>query len=421
LPDSGTLWPDADQERDAEQMRAALPIGTDIVVVDHYGLDATWERLVGKDAGRVVVIDDLADRSHVCDILVDQTWSGPDTSARYDERVPDGCRLLLGPRYALLESAYATMRRQITGPAEDEPRRLVVSFGGSDPSGETRKVLEAIEGIDLADLHIDVVLGAGSRDSEEELHDVTTRNNVSYHVDLPNLVGLLSEAELAVGAGGITTWERICLGVPSLVTSVAPNQMPVAVALQEAGVIVSMGDAAGTTPERYRARIRSALVDGLPVPPPLVDGWGARRVAFALLGLPLPPLQVRPATEMDAPAFLGVDRGSAGSEPAYLSGPSVWDARMTRLRSELEGSNSLPLVPVLDGVTVGAIHVQRERDRARASFLLDDAVSDLGLEADLTQLLRGMAWDLKSGRLVDLPTPTPERDLLPIEVIGHRS
>ena len=109
-------WLGCTQEQDAADcLQAIAQAGlrsTSWLVVDHYGLDATWETrllagLAGDAAPRLLVIDDLADRPHQADLLLDQNVFGPDTEARYTVLVPAHCRQLLGPHYALLGPEYA--------------------------------------------------------------------------------------------------------------------------------------------------------------------------------------------------------------------------------------------------------------------------------------------------------------------------
>ena len=327
LPAPGGVWTIAAQERDAHDVLLRMPGRVNVLVVDHYGLDTTWETLVAPNVDSVVVIDDLANRAHACDVLIDQNWSGPGTAGRYDGFVGGACRVLVGPRYALLEPIYGELRRSANKAAERE-RRIVVSFGGSDPSQETSKVLDAIADMDLADWDVDVVLGAGSSDTVEDLSGVTSRSNISLHSDLPTLATLFSMATLAVGAGGITTWERLCLGVPSIVTTVAPNQVPAAAALHDAGAIVWIGGASETTPATYRTYIASAVIDGLPPPPALVDGWERAVWLWPSSGYGVPRWSSgRQRTQMPlrfSTSSEGLRQSKARPHVAERRGPSNW-------------------------------------------------------------------------------------------------
>jgi len=235
-------WLGSSQAQDAADCLHALPLagirGASWLVVDHYGLDATWETqllagLAGDAAPRLLVIDDLADRAHQADLLLDQTFFGEATDARYAGLVPEHCRQLLGPHYALLGPVYAQLHPLV--PPRTELRRVLVFFGGVDPDNLTGRALKALMDPALADLAVDVVLGLQSphRQAVEEL--VARRPYTTLHGPLPSLAGLIARADLAIGAGGATTWERCCIGLPSILVVCALNQKEIGEAIGKLG------------------------------------------------------------------------------------------------------------------------------------------------------------------------------------------
>jgi len=235
-------WLGCSQEQDAADCLRALN-QADIhsaswLVVDHYGLDASWEDqllagLAGDAAPRLLVIDDLADRPHQADLLLDQNFFGDATETRYAGLVPDHCRQLLGPHYALLGPDYAQLHPLV--PPRTELRRVLVFFGGVDSSNLTGRALKALMDPALADLAVDVVLGLQSphRQAVEEL--VARRPYTTLHGPLPSLAGLIARADLAIGGGGATTWERCCLGLPTILVVCALNQEEIVEAIGKLG------------------------------------------------------------------------------------------------------------------------------------------------------------------------------------------
>ena len=234
-------WLGCTQEQDAAQCLEALArAGINSaawIVEDHYGLDAHWEAqlLAGLSRScatpKLLVIDDLADRTHQADLLLDQNFFGEATHQRYQDLVPRQCRQLLGPHYALLGPEYAQLHPLV--PTRKELRRVLLFFGGVDPANFTGHGLEALMNPVLNDLAVDVVLGRQSlhRKAVQEL--VTLRPNTTLHCSLPSLAGLMVRADLAIGAVGATSWERACLGLPSISTPLASNQIPVSQALAQ--------------------------------------------------------------------------------------------------------------------------------------------------------------------------------------------
>jgi len=235
-------WLGCSQEHDAADCLQALARAginsASWLVVDHYGLDAAWETqllagLAGDAAPRLLVIDDLADRAHQADLLLDQNFSGEVNDARYAGLVPEHCGQLLGPHYALLGPEYAQLHPLV--PLRTELRRLLVFFGGVDSSNLTGQALKALMDPTLADLAVDVVLGLQSphRQAVEEL--VARRPYTSLHGPLPSLAGLIARADLAIGASGATTWERCCLGLPSILVVCALNQEEIGEVIRKLG------------------------------------------------------------------------------------------------------------------------------------------------------------------------------------------
>jgi len=240
-------WLGCSQQQDIDQTLVILnQVGIsslDWIVVDHYGLDSTWQKQVIDECSissgsrpKCLVIDDLADRPHQADLLLDQNFFGGFENQRYQGLVSKQCSQLLGPNYALLGPEYAQLHPIVT--TRTQLRRVFVFFGGVDPGNLTVQALEALMKPELSHLDVDVVLGIRSphRSSVEAL--VSQRANTTLHGLLPSLAGLMAKADLAIGAGGATTWERACLGLPSLVVPFADNQLESAEALARNNHIV---------------------------------------------------------------------------------------------------------------------------------------------------------------------------------------
>lgn len=272
-------WLGADWQRDAQETAEALGgQAVDWLVLDHYALDRRWELALRPQARRMLVIDDLADRSHDCDVLLDQNWFGDLTSQRYRDLVPARCQCLLGPTYALLKPEYALLRQQ-RKEADGRVSRVLVFFGGSDPSNETAKALQALTHPDFAELAVDVVLGPNHPDVQGVVGGAARRPCTTVHQALPSLAPLMLQADLMLGAGGSTTWERMCLGLPAIVVSVAANQTPINQALMRDGYIQFLGEMSQVSAEdmahalrwcqhhpdvlKRQSRLGQALVTGL--------------------------------------------------------------------------------------------------------------------------------------------------------------
>jgi UDP-2,4-diacetamido-2,4,6-trideoxy-beta-L-altropyranose hydrolase len=253
-------WLGASAEEDAATTSAAVreaEIHADWIVADHYAIDAKWQDLVRPVTRHVMAIDDLADREHRCEILLDQNLI-EGMNERYRGRVPEGCRTLLGPEYALLQPMYAELHEKLE-PRRGKARRLFLFVGGADTDNLTGRVLDAFIGLRRSDVEMDAVITVNSPHVESVRGKVAPYGNIRLHSSLPTLAPLMAQADLAVGAGGATTWERMCLGLPSIVISLADNQRPVAEWLHRNELIDWIGDKSEASVERIAAALERAL------------------------------------------------------------------------------------------------------------------------------------------------------------------
>ncbi len=185
-----------------------------------------------------MVIDDLANRKHNCDIILDQNYYA-DMKLRYQGLVPKYCNQLLGPEYALLRKEFYVAKKTLRK-RSGTIKNILVFFGGSDPSNETGKTLEALIQLKTTDLAINVVVGA-SNPHKDSLKLICDINNFNYLCQVSNMAQLMAEADLAIGAGGTTTWERCFLELPSIVIAIAENQVGLCEEAAKAGVITFLG------------------------------------------------------------------------------------------------------------------------------------------------------------------------------------
>lgn len=209
------------------------------LIVDHYALDAQWEQSLRSVTDEIMVIDDLANRYHDCDILLDQNYYR-DMQGRYQGLVPQQCRLLLGPRYALLRSEFRRVKEHLQQ-RDGVLRRLLVFFGGSDPTQETLKTLRAIGLLECRGMSVDVVVGLSNPGRKEIEQLCAPMAGVHFHCQVDNMAELIARADLAIGAGGTATWERCYLGLPALLVAVAENQVEMVQDLAETGAIEYLG------------------------------------------------------------------------------------------------------------------------------------------------------------------------------------
>ena len=282
-------WLGTSLARDAAESRSALIMDfaeegpCDWLVVDHYALDQNWETALRPLCRYLMVIDDLADRPHDCDLLLDPGLGRKVED--YAEFVPRGNMTLVGPQYALLRPEFAA-QRATSIERRDQPqlRRLLITMGGVDRDDATGTVLDALANSDLpADLEITVVMGPKA----PWLERIRTRAAIMPRptrvlAGVTDMARLMTESDLAIGAAGSTAWERCCLGLPTIQIVLAENQSAIGRALElaSAALSVDLGLVSQTLPALLG---NNAEIEGLMMQSAfafdITDGLGAERIA----------------------------------------------------------------------------------------------------------------------------------------------
>ena len=237
-----SAWLGEDWETDAEKSKVgAGGTAADWLIVDHYALDSRWERALAPHYRKLMVIDDLADRPHACDLLLDQTF-GRD-AMDYIPLVPVDCHLLCGSQYALLRPEFSALRAySLQRRVQPALRELLINMGGVDKDNATGQVLQAMYSCPLpADFQITIVMGETAPWVDEvrkQAQDMPMPSRVL--VGVSNMAQLMADSDLAIGAAGATSWERCCLGVPTIILVLAENQCKVAQRLCQLGAAKSL-------------------------------------------------------------------------------------------------------------------------------------------------------------------------------------
>lgn len=254
---------DGAQQVDAEEtINAAgqlFPEGIDWLVVDHYKLDTAWERMLRPYAQKLMVIDDLANRSHDCDLLLDQNYYR-NQDRRYQGLVPEQCVTLLGPAYVLLRPEFAEARQRLRA-REGTVRRILIFFGGSDPTNQTQTALEALKLLERRDVRVDVVVGSANPHRDAIQAMCGELPNVTFHCQVSNMAELILNADLGIGAGGAAMWERCYLGLPTITVVFAGNQERTTEDVAQIGAIEYLGWSDRLAPEDYTKAVAKMLGD----------------------------------------------------------------------------------------------------------------------------------------------------------------
>jgi UDP-2,4-diacetamido-2,4,6-trideoxy-beta-L-altropyranose hydrolase len=209
-----------DAENTIEKIRYFKP---NWVIVDHYSLGIKWEQIIKKYTNKIFVIDDIANRRHDCDVLLDQNLY-ENMHSRYDNLIPEGCKKLLGPKYALLRSEFINHRKNVQITNEDI-NSVFIFFGGTDHLNLTEITLRSLMEKKLSHLTFNVVIGKDNPNKVSIQKFSALHKNINLIIQTNEIGSIMAKSDIAIGSGGSAIWEICCLGLPSFIISFADNQL----------------------------------------------------------------------------------------------------------------------------------------------------------------------------------------------------
>lgn len=277
-------WLATTQSQDAKDCLAIMQqLQPDWLVVDHYALDNTWQKWLQPYYDKLMVIDDLGDREHLADLLLDQNYGS--TTDKYQHLVPAHCEVLVGTEFALLRDEFVQWRNYSLERRHSNSliKNLLITLGGADPDNYTEQILHQLSYIDWPEqIEIIVVMGSTAPflDSVIDKADAMPVHTI-VKTNVSNMAELMSHADLAIGAAGSTTWERCCVGLPTIQVVIAENQRRIAEDLAQDNIIKLLYDV-NELPEILKDR--DAWMVPLANSAKLVtDGLGTKRVVDYML------------------------------------------------------------------------------------------------------------------------------------------
>ncbi|KAA0996434.1 UDP-2,4-diacetamido-2,4,6-trideoxy-beta-L-altropyranose hydrolase [Pseudomonas sp. ANT_J12] len=357
----------------------------DWIIVDHYGLDHHWQTAARRWAPRIAAVDDLATRIYSVDLLLNQNLSG--TPQAYAGLIGPDCRTLLGPRFALLRDEFCCPAIDI----KPQAKRVLVNFGGFDVAMQTHHAMLAL--MDFAALEVDFVAGTDNP-AWDAMHALAAgRPNWRLHRFVSDFYRLMTEADLFIGAGGGTSWERAAMGLPTICIAVSNNQQANGEVMATAGAHVFLGAREQVSVEQLRQAIgfvagnqglRQSLAERSRQ---LVDGRGAQRVATALVGAVLP---LREATLDDARLLFDGRNADAVRRWSLDSRLLDWPSHQAWLAASLDNEQRVLLIAEAGDGPVGALRYDLHGLSAEVSIYLFEGRFGLGWGRAL--LARGEAF-----------------------------
>lgn len=387
-------WLETSQQQDADETISILANSAwDWLIVDHYALDIRWERALRSSVKKIMVIDDIADRNHDCDILLDQNYY-VDMDVRYNNKVPANCQVLVGPKYALLREEFVEARKT-TKPRDGIVKRILVFFGGVDAKNYTGLAINALSTLKEYQFEVDVVIGS-SHPNKYDIISSCKLNGYLCHIQTNKIAELMTNADLTIGAGGSATWEKCCLSLPSMVIATADNQIKQLSDLAANGYcyIVEHNNAMVDMLKLHikavvdNKRLRNFLAKNSAT---LVDGIGAQRLVKLLVGSSL--LKLRQVTVADEKNVFEWRNHSNIREVSVNKDVIAWQNHQVWFKSTLQNSNIVMLIAELDETPVGVVRFDIKHEQAEVSIYLVQQTESKGLGYSL--LISAEQWLLK--------------------------
>ena len=388
-------WLGCDWLSDARQTMSCIgALNADWLVVDHYGLDERWEKLLRPACNKIMVIDDLADRHHDCDLLLDQTFGR--LTQDYEGLFPAKCSLLTGAKFALLRPEFAELRDySLQRRKNSRFENLLISMGGIDKDNATGKVLKFLKEVSLPrQCRITIVMGENAPwlDEVKSLAE-TLPWPAEVKANVVNMAQIMADSDLAIGAAGGTSWERCCMGLPSIVLSYAENQMFLAETLGRSGIHWYIGDLEDICGDGLRSAVKHASIASSSLSclsinsSNICDGKGSTRVVRTLIGC---DLELELATLDDADVLFLWRNDPSIRKHFFDSKEISIEEHLAWFENSLNKSDRVLLVAYLNKMPIGCLRFDLEDKVAEISIYLNPIAVGKGLG---TQILRsGTKW-----------------------------
>jgi UDP-2,4-diacetamido-2,4,6-trideoxy-beta-L-altropyranose hydrolase len=403
----GLSWPAESQLADAQKTLNLIADDIqDWIVVDHYSLDINWELRVKCGSKRLMVIDDMANRQHACELLLDQNMQDKKQS-RYREKVGQNCKTLLGPKFALLRSEFSELHK-VALERSGLIHRILIFFGGVDSKNHTIEAMNALINLHI-EVSVDVVIGL-QHPFIDDIKKLCSQHEFSLHIQTKRMAELILQSDLCIGSGGVVTWERCCLGLPSLTYAIAENQEEVVRVAALNGLIYAPNPADFLV-DSIELHLRGLLENqnilklissnGINA----VDGNGAKRVAQAM---GICSLKLRRALQADCESIF-----------EWRNHPDTIKFSKNQIRIDyidhcnwfnavIANKKSFLLIGFSEGESIGVVRFDVDDFKAYISIYVVPGVKCFGAGTDL--LMAAEEW-LKEFK--------PEVTLLMAEVLGE--
>ncbi len=371
---------DGTAEYDANQcLNIFKNINVYMLVVDHYQLDSRWESLVWTREMKLMVIDDLADRHHVCNVLLDSSYGREKNEYRILTN-PE-CQYLLASDYCLLREEFSNLTEQtrLKRDKTTEISNILLNFGATDHKQLSVKTVNILQQNKFSG-KVNILISSTCKWLEELKTACEKSNKISLHIDAKNVAQLMLNADLAIGSVGTSSWERCCLGLPTIGVVVANNQMNIASQLDQLGVMdlttidelngLLVGYLTNFNLKKWQQMSHKAFL--------VCDGLGAQRVKNAVL-VDHPEIVLRPMDIQDESILFSWQCESGNRKYSGVDqAPNIDEHKAWYANSLSDHSRRMWLL-MFDGQKCGYVRLDAQHNSEEVSVLISQKYRKLGL------------------------------------------
>lgn len=382
-----SIWKTKDQIEDAN---ACVNIirklrGEIWVLVDNYSLDIAWETTLRRNLEmeehinyKMMVIDDLANRQHWTDYLLDQNYFGKITKVRYEGLVNRESVKLLGTDYALIRKEFKDIERSKRIVIKKSNINILCFFGGSDPYKLTTRTINALINLNIKNIKVNVIVGTQNQEYNTLREKIKLLDNITLLKQVNTMARVMAQADLAIGSCGSTTWERAFMKLPSAIITFGEDQRQIAGALAEGGYIHLIGDQRTVSNRDIMSSIEHCLtnIEALKSGEELVDGYGCQRISSLIAGIKTNEVKIKKAKKKDMHMLLNwaneseVRKNSKQKKKITEEEHKIWFIKGLRSSKRI-----LLIAKNLEGCPVGQIRF--DHDRVTNEVLIDISIDEI--------------------------------------------
>jgi UDP-2,4-diacetamido-2,4,6-trideoxy-beta-L-altropyranose hydrolase len=382
-----------------QTVEASKEVSSSWIVLDGYHFDAEYQREIKELGKKLLLIDDNGCASHYyADIVLNQNIHASEKLYSKREQYTS---LLLGTRYVLLREEFLVWKRW-KRKIPEIAQNILVTLGGSDPENVTRKVFDAILQLEFNRLNVIIVANNQYSDQLKGLIE-ESKVNIELRSNVEKMSDLMAWADIAVSAGGTSTWELAFMGLPMIALAIADNQCQIVEELGKVQVAVNIGWHEDVTSSIIADHIselicdqkrRSEISQRAQV---LVDGKGAYRVLKAMASesssQPIESIRLRRVQDGDENFLWNLANDPDVRSASFSTKMIPWEDHIRWFRKQLNDPSCIYFVATYENESVGQVRFEMKDEEATISISVKKGYRKRDFGSDIIRISTQKIFD----------------------------